>query len=216
MESKVKLITTASDTNHPGFLMLKKSLDKFGWDYEVLNTTYTAFGTKMVNAYQYAKQTDCTHLFIVDGYDVVVLGTMEEVLSKIPDKECILFNSEKAAWPYEQWGMLYPSVFSEWKYLNGGACFVEVNRFIKLFEASGITHESNDQVNLARLYITEREKHNMKLDNGCKCFQSYAFISEDDYDYQDGRLLNYKTATTPVIIHGNGKTNMDKVYDLLR
>ncbi len=215
MENKIQLITTVSDLTHPGWLMLKKSLEKFKWDFAVLNSQYTAFGTKMVNAYQFAKQTDCTHLFIVDGYDVIVLATMAEALSKISDHDCCIWNAEKMAWPYEQWGMLYPKVFSEWKYLNGGACFVEVSKFIKLFEASGITHESNDQVNLAKLYLTEREKHNMKLDTGCKCFQSYAFISEDDYEYENGRLLNYKTATTPVIIHGNGQTNMDKVYELI-
>lgn len=214
---KVELITTISDDNNPGWKNLQRSLEHFEWDHSVMKTDYHGFGTKMVNAYNFAKKTDCTHLFIVDAYDVVVLGTMEEALSKIPDKDTILFNAEKMAWPYEQWGMLYPRVFSEWKYLNGGACFVEVERFIRMFEENPIAPTDNDQVNLAKVYLTGgQQKYNMKLDTGCKCFQSYAFITEDDYGYEDGRLLNYKTVTKPVIVHSNGGGGLGKVLDLVK
>lgn len=211
---KVKLITTISDQSHPGWKTLERSLIKFGWDYDVMQSDYHGFGTKMVNAYNYAKTTDCTHLFIVDAYDVVVLGTMSEALEKLGNKDMV-WNAEKAAWPYEQWGMLYPEVDSEWKYLNGGACFVEVKKFIQMLDDYPIMPTDNDQVVLAATYIVDRNSYGMSLDTACKAFQSYAHIADDDYAYRDGRLWNIKNETCPVIIHGNGHTDMSKIIELI-
>ena len=211
---RCKLITTVSDPNHPGFKQLLKSLEKFKWDAEIIMSDYHGYGTKMVNAYNCAKETDCTHLFIVDAHDVVVLGTMEEALSKMPTGN-IVFNAEKCAWPYSEWALLYPEVVSEWKYLNGGVAFVSVPDFIEMFEQFPILPTDNDQVILAKAFLTAREAYGMTLDNNCQAFQSYAFISEDDYSYENGRIQNLKTKTEPVFIHGNGKTDMTKVYELL-
>ncbi len=211
---KIKLITTASNPEHPGFLMLKKSLDKFGWDWEVCGTEYNAFGSKMVNAYHYAKQTDCTHLFIVDAYDVVALGTMKEALSKIHDKEVILFNGERNAWPYEQWAMLYPKAKSSFKYLNGGMAFVSVPLFIKMFEENPITHHDNDQVNLSATFLT-KNRYNMQLDNACDVFQTLCSTNWGEFTFYDGRILNKETETMPVLFHANGRHPMDEIWKLI-
>lgn len=212
---KVKLIATATDLKHPGYQQLKRSLDMFGWSYEILSGKYKAYGSKMVNAYNYAKTTDCTHLFIVDGYDIVVLGTMQEALSKIGDTDCILFNSEKGCWPYPEWAAKYPLIPSDWKYLNGGACFVKTDLFIKLFEDNPIDHTDNDQVNLAEIYLNKRNQYNMRLDTECEVFQSIAFEHPEDFGYASRRLNNNKTGSMPIIIHGNGKTDMNRIYGLL-
>lgn len=217
---KVKLISHCTDFNHPGYLQFKRSLDFFGWDYEFLNEKYVMYGSKMISAYNYAKKTDCTHLFICDAYDIFVLGTMQEAADRLINKlglDCIVFNAEKACWPYSDWAKEYPEVYGHWKYLNGGAAFVEVKKFIQLFEENPIQHHDNDQVNLARIYLDKRERYNMKLDTHCNVFQSIAFEHEDDFSYKEaiGYLVNKKTGTLPCIIHGNGKTNMDRVYQLL-
>ncbi len=211
---KVKLITTATDKYNKGFKQLQRSLDHFGWDYDVISSNYQAYGSKMVNAYRYAKQTDCTHLFIVDAYDVFVLGTMHEALSKIKDHEAILFNAEKAAWPYADWAERYPETTSDWKYLNGGACFVPVPLFIEMFESSPIKDIDNDQVNLAEFFLSK--KFTFNLDNKCEVFQSIAFESPTDLYYHEDRLENLKTHTKPVIIHGNGGTDMGLIYSLVK
>lgn|GEM_PF-3125713 len=212
---KVNVIGTATNLNHEGFKQFKDSLDRFDWNYDILTDTYKAYGSKMVNAYNYAKQTDCTHLFILDTYDIIVLGTMQQAIDRIDDIDSIIFNAEKGCWPYSDWAEKYPKVKSDWKYLNGGACFVNVDLFIKMFEDYPIKHSDNDQVNLAEIYLKHRDKYNMKLDTNCDLFQSVAFESEDDFEYRHGILINKKTGTQPLIIHGNGKTNMDKVYGLL-
>jgi hypothetical protein len=212
---KVKLITTATNVNHPGFLQLKRSLDHFGWDYDVIGGNYVRYGSKMVNAYNYAKQTDCSHLFIVDAYDVFMLGTMQDALSKIKDDNCILFNAEKGCWPFSDWADRYPETSSDWKYLNGGAAFVSVPLFIEMFESAPILDTDNDQVNLAELFLSK--KFNFKLDNRSEVFQSIAFEAIEDFYYgENGELKNLKTGTKPVIIHGNGGTDMSLIYSLLK
>jgi hypothetical protein len=212
---KCKLITTVSDTEHPGFKMLVKSLEKFGWDWGVCGTEYCAFGSKMVNAYNYAKQTDCTHLFIVDAYDVVALSTMDEALRKIQDKNIVLFNSEINCWPFEQWAMLYPESETPYRYLNGGMAFVEVSRFIRMFEANPITHYDNDQVLLAKSYLTEREYFDMRLDTNCVVFQTLCGTSWDMFQFGNGRIKNILTDTYPCFAHGNGRAPLDKIYELI-
>lgn len=212
---KVKLITTVSNPNHTGFLMLKKSLEKFGWDWEICGTEYYAFGSKMVNAYNYAKTTDCTHLFIVDAYDVVVLSTMDEALCLLP-KDAIVFNSEKNAWPYEQWAMLYPYCDGPWKYLNGGVAFVEVKRFIDMFEENPILHTDNDQVILAKTFLTAGDRHNMFLDNTCMAFQTLCGLEASDLSFINNRVKNNIFGTEPIFVHGNGLHPMDDFYELLK
>lgn len=212
---KVKLIATATNLNDEGFLEFKKSLDYFQWDYDIITDRYVAYGSKMINAYNYAKKTDCTHLFIVDAYDIFMLGGMDDALEVIPDKDIVLFNAEKACWPHSELASQYPEVTSPWKYVNGGACFVEKERFIKLIDENPIKHTDNDQEKLTDVYLKSREKYNMQLDTDCELFQSIAHRHDDDFEFLDFILINKKTGSLPIIIHGNGKTNMEDIYNLL-
>lgn len=213
---KVGVISTATNQNHPGFEKFRHSLEHNGWPYNIIGNNYMAYGSKMVNAYEFAKQNDYTHLFILDAYDVVVTAPMKEVLDKIGDLETVMFNAEKACWPYPKWKERYPEVESEWKYLNGGAAFVSVPIFIKMFEDNPIKHSDNDQVNLAEIYLTKRDKYNMKLDNNCEIFQSIAFANSDEFLLDGEGLYNPKTGTHPKVFHGNGGTDMEGIYKALR
>lgn len=212
---KVSLVTTATNPTVKGFKEFKRSLDKFKWDYHIIDDNYVAYGSKMKNAYEFAKKNDFTHLFILDAYDVLVLGTMEDCLDRIKDKDTILFNAEKACWPHGEWAKEYPEVESDWKYLNGGACFVKVDRFIKLFEENPIKDTDNDQEVLGRIYLDKRNDYKMALDTNCELFQSIAFEHEKDFLYGHDVFYNFKTDTFPLIIHGNGKTEMSHLYKLV-
>jgi hypothetical protein len=223
-----KVITTVTNPQHPGFLQFRRSMDHFGWDYEIIHGNYQAYGSKMVNAYEYAKRGSEDYLFILDAYDIFMLGTPEEAFERVKytsgrKVSDILFNAEKGCWPYDQWSILYPEVKGPWKYLNGGAAFVYRKAFINMFEMNPIKHEDNDQVILGKTYITKPsyligyyEQYIMDLDNDCNLFQSIAFEAPEDFNYSQGILHNNVTGADPIIIHGNGKTDMKKIYELLR
>jgi hypothetical protein len=58
-------------------------------------------------------------------------------------------------------------------------------------------------------------KEDIRIDFDCSILQSIAFDRGDDFDYQSGRIINLKTKTLPCIIHGNGRTDMSKIYNLI-
>lgn len=210
----IKAIATATNLKDEGFINFERSLKKFNWDYDIISSNYVAYGSKMKNAYNYALNTKASHLFILDAYDVIVLDTMENAIDKLPNN-CVMFNAEKGCWPWSDWAKEYPYVPHAWKYLNGGAAFVNVEKFIQLFEDNPIKDKDNDQEVLGRVYLDKRDQYNILLDTGCTVFQSIAFRSDGDFSYIDNRLYNNKTNTCPIIIHGNGRTSMNKIVSLL-
>lgn len=215
---KVKLIAFSNNLHHPGLKQLERSLQHFDWDYEIITGVYEAYGSKQIAYYNYAKTTPCTHLFAIDAHDTFVLGTMDEAIKRIVtnyNEYGIIFNAERACWPYEQWSMLYPELQSPWKYLNGGCQFFSVDAYCRMFEAHPIKHEDNDQVELAKLYLTKAHLYSLQLDNKCGVFQSISHCNEGDFCIENGRIKNNHTNTQPVIFHGNGQTNMQKIYELL-
>lgn len=213
---QIKFLTMANNLSHPGLKELERSLIHHGWDYEIIDAEYQRFGSKQIAFYNYLKvHPEVEYAIIADAFDVFVLGNPQEVIRKLHNKDIILFNAEKACWPYGEWAERYPETTSRWKYLNGGAAFVHSKTFIKMFEENPITHMDNDQVNLADIFLRKTSTYNFELDTRCEIFQSIAFVAEDDFKLYDGRLFNIQQSTMPVIIHGNGKTPMNQIYKLI-
>lgn len=218
---KAKFLTMSNDRHNPGLKMLEKGLKKFEWDYEVISAKYVRFGSKQIAFTDYIKKDkNYTHFFICDAHDVIVLQYMPAVMNKIEKywgrtAPVILFNAEKGCWPFEEWAVEYPKVKGHWKYLNGGAAFVEKERFLKMMHDFPIQHTDNDQVNLARTFLDHRDKYNFELDTSCQIFQSVAFEDEGDFWTGHGQLENLIHGSNPGIIHGNGKTDMTRFHALL-
>lgn len=212
----IRFLTMADNLNHGGLRQLARSLHHFGWDFKVIHAEYQRFGSKQVAFYNYLKNnSEVTHAIIADAYDVFVLGTPEEFKRKLFNADGVVFNAERACWPYAEWAERYPVVPGPWKYLNGGVAFINANTYIKMFEENPITHMDNDQVNLADIYLRKASQYNFDLDTGCEIFQSIAFEDPTDFTYIDGRLVNNYHNTLPLVIHGNGKTSMEHIYKLI-
>ena len=211
---KVKAIITANDLNNEGFVQLKRSLDHYGWDYHVITENYIGLGSKWINAYNYAKQSDCTHFFMLDAYDTFVLGTMEDAIFRIPNIDGMFFNAEKNCFPDSEKAYLYAQNNSEWKYVNSGCGFIPKSLLIQLFEQNTINHTDNDQRNLTDIFL--KNKYQFELDYNCELFQTLFLEKEGDFGLLLDTFTNRKTASFPIIIHGNGKSNMDRVYNLLK
>jgi hypothetical protein len=72
----------------------------------------------------------------------------------------------------------------------------------------------DDQLWLTNEFL--KKKEDKVLDYNCDIFQSYSFIAEDDFAYENKRLQNLKTKSEPVFIHSNGRTENGKVIELIR
>jgi hypothetical protein len=210
----MKIITVASHLEEQGLDNLVMSAQKFGWDIEVIHTPWRGFGTKLIETYNYFKQNpDVKELIFVDAYDVLILSTPKEVEEKIQDRSKMLVSTEKACWPQSDLASKYPETRNEWKYVNSGTYFAPREVFMQLFESNPPQYESDDQLWLSLMFLGNRGKIN--LDYNCEVFQCYSFIAKDDFSYDNNRVHNLKTGSKPIFLHGNGKTNMDKVIELL-
>lgn len=203
---KTIFITTTSDINK--CFQLKRSLDYYGWESVFILHDWRGFGDKILKTYEYLKaRPEITHFFYSDAWDTFCLGTIESALSKIPDKDIILFSAERACYPHTDKAAKYPDNKSPWKYINGGGWFASSKLFCEMVERYPLTYEDVDQV-----YFTDRFLDGYgQLDYNCQVFQTIGFCPDSDFNV--GK--NTVTGTTPVFWHGNGHTPMDTIYSLL-
>jgi len=207
----VKLLSVTNDLKQSE--QLRRSLHHFGWDYEFLTpNNYEGWGTKPAECYRYLKaHPEITSFFLIDSFDCFVLGTMEEALSKIGRDKNFL-SAEINCWPHPEKSVLYPPSPTVFKHCCGGAYYMDSQTFISWWEEKSIPGDDNDQVWLTDMVI----KYKPQLDYYCDVFQNLCGVLEPDFLVEGDRLTNKITGSSPIIFHGNGKTDMNYVYNLLR
>lgn len=212
-----KLITVFSHPEVDGLHKLIQSATKFGWSDNLVPiqvNPWQGFGTKLKTVYAYLLANhDVDYLFFCDAYDVVLLGTMEEALSKL-DLNKITVSAERGCWPDGDLEKYYPTRFEHrYNYLNSGLYFAPREKFLKLFEYNMPEYATDDQLWFTRLFLFE--DLDIVLDNNCEVFQSYSFVEEGDYEYSEDGVFNAKTGTWPILFHGNGRSDLTKIYELI-
>lgn len=226
---RIKLITLSTELNHPGWLKFKASLDHFGYDYHLIHQDAPSgshiFGTQMPLVYQYLKEqlqgTSYSHVIYCDAWDTIALGPPVEVDRKLKiyfNREIeFLGSAEKACFPHPELAVEYPTCETDWKYVNGGGWLSSIAHFIRMYEANS-SKGINDQLWLAQRFIaSHRAFEPVYLDYACEIFQTIGFEGPEDFGYADGkpgRLVNFKTQSLPIFMHGNGRTDMSKVWKL--
>jgi len=221
---KVKLLTCVSDINHPGLAKFRHSLDKFKWDYHIIHDPNIGWDWGgWDNFYNWAKAEaekpdGYTHVILSDGFDVVALGDMQEVIEKYK-KICggekgFLVSTEKAAFPvfdlhYRRED--YPTP-TRWPYINCGGLMTDLESLFKIYHESDRSIVS--QLWFHKRYLYQNQDETLKLDVNCEIFQTLAFKDDTDFTTENERLINNHTQTQPVLAHGNGKVDMQFVYDI--
>lgn len=216
---KIKFLTTASDPSR--CFQLERSLKRFDYDYHIEMHHWTGFGSKLLAARRALDELlkqGYTHFIYGDSYDSFVLGPMSEIYGKVQDWGSIIHSVEKANYPHPN--KVYPDVgiSHSWRYVNGGGFFAPIEKYIRAFDACPCPADLNDQVYQVDMYLQGLST----LERDCSIFQCYSFIDEGtpggndgDFAYANGRLFNMVTRTAPVLIHGNGKTDMSRIYNLI-
>lgn len=211
MSIKVITVTTSVEETQP----LIQSLEKNGWDWTAIHTTWQGFGTKLIETYRYLKATPEIESFIFcDAFDVLVLGGEDEFKEKLSDKFPgigIVCSAEKGCWPNSSLSKLYPPTNSNFKYLNSGCYYAKSKVFIDMIERCMPDYESDDQ-----LYMTERllfDGEDIVLDTHQILFNSHSFIDENEYGYINGRIQIMGNQS--VFLHKNGRTVDEKLNQML-
>lgn len=181
-----------------------KGFRRFPGNGEVIRTLYNTY-----------RELD-EHVLYMDGGDSFITYSIEETFLMI---DMVVYSTEKASYPDEWMGRLYPHKKTPWCYLNGGGYFGHsrnVCEFMERYGLSTLSGDVNGQREQKIAYLcAEREGFNIVLDQNCVLFQSIAFADPDDFSINEhGVIMNNVTLTHPTIFHGNGRTPMDWIYNL--
>lgn len=207
----MKIIVSLDNPNHPGWLKLEESLKRHGWEYVTIVKEWKGFGTKIIGLYEHLVNAYDDDFIYLDAYDNYCIAPPDEFNYKHRGGSGLIISSEKGCYPDSNNRGKFPTVPHEWKYLNSGQIYGRREDFMKLFEQNPVRFEDDDQRWYTDRFLERRSS--ISLDY-CNIFQSVAFEVEGDFTLTYNRLYNNKTHTFPMFIHGNGKTDMTKFYQL--
>lgn len=97
-----------------------------------------------------------------DSYDVVFAASPQEIIKKFREMRSeIVFSTEKTCWPDESLIEQYPTVETEYKFLNSGGFIGYANKILEIIDTE-ISIESDDQLFYTNVYLENLEKIHIK------------------------------------------------------
>lgn len=213
------IVTYATDINHINIKYLKQKIP-----IHILtdSTKWTkTFYAKHFAVNKFIQNFDMNELILCcDAYDVMPMNNcsinkLEDSINLYFDLNKITFNAETNCYPDKNLIKKYPHHDSKWKFLNAGIYVGTVKNILKLYEKTldSIKH-TMDQLIFTIEFL--ESKNTIDLDYECKVFQTLFNIDRrnmniDDFIIKDKILVNKYFNTTPLLFHGNGRTNMSKL-----
>lgn len=148
-----------------------------------------------------------------DGADTVFFRSFT------PPSDRIIYSAEKACYPIESLADQYPDKQPPWCYLNAGNWCAPIDLMIEFMEKYGLTKYSGDvngQKEVTEAYLqAKKDGFPIFLDQKCEYFQTIAFEHEGDFSYDGFQIVNNIYHTRPRVAHGNGRTDMKHIYELI-
>jgi hypothetical protein len=224
------IVLTAIYHEFWGTEQFRKSVERVGLDvYNVFpeNTPYRGNGF----IYQYFYKA---FLDLKDKYKTVIYSDgADTVFQKafVPPTDRIIYSVEKAIWPpaerFPHLKVLYDNYYNKhwrrndwpWKYLNGGNWCGPIHLLIEWYERYGLkdlTGDINGQREQAEAFMkADADGFPIKFDHNCEYFQTTGFENQGDFSLaEDGKsIINNLTGTIPCVLHGNGRTPMNAIYN---
>ena len=220
------VIAVASDEKHPGYKNYVHQLRKYGIHYKTLGLNKSWKGGDMekgmgggykINLLKEELSTwdintlHSTILLFTDSYDVLINSTENSILNgyyeamtKYKKHNCILFSAEKVCWPDTSIACKYPKNDSPYLYLNSGGFIGTTNNVYSLIRDATISNTDDDQLFFTNIYLNDKFKERITLDNNCYLFQTLNDSLMDLAFHGKYIIKNNIFNTYPLVIHGNG------------
>ena len=189
-------ISVCDDPNRASKLV--QSLQRNGWKYEIIKASWRGFGTKLVSLKEFLEKNEVDRFVFVDGYDVLCLGTPDEVVED-------LVGVEINCWPDADRWQQFPQPATHYKYPNSGCYSMTKELYLKMFHENPPLNSDDDQRWMTDMVL----KHGLKLDYNRVLVQNTCGISANCGTMIDGRFVT-DIGTKPVFIHANGKGDLTR------
>jgi hypothetical protein len=206
----MKVVIISNDRTHPGQIMLKRSLWRHGWDFVEICEPYRGFGYKINELAKYLRESGQEYFIMQDAFDTYCLLPPNDFPWQYVNIDGVVVSGEKQCWP-DAGRAHHFTASSPWRYPNSGQVYGRASRFIDLVARYPVADADDDQ----RWYTDRAIAGEVLVDEECNLFQSIAFETPGDFDYfpaERFRLRNKLTGTFPLFAHGNGRTDMNKIY----
>jgi hypothetical protein len=199
------------------------------WKKEGYKDTVGCIMKMLYDGLLFLKANGYTHVIYSDAADTFFLKKFD-----VPD--FLLISVEKACFPDPSLAEKYPqNMPTPWRYVNAGNWCGPIDLAIEFFERYKLNTHQGQHVNGQREWhqaFLQSQKDNLKvyLDWNCMYMQSVAFEDAGDFSIHIDRKMdewpivlndipkirNNKTETFPAVFHGNGRTDIKWIYDLLK
>ena len=199
-ETRIKYLKESADLNNVEIHYIIKStwngyVDKIFGIMEVIN-----------------KLPDTDIVCFIDGYDVIVNNSTENILEKFYSYNCkLLIGAELNCYP-EIYKNKFPKNDIKLKYVNSGGYIGYVSSIKDVFyckptnEIIQICQNGGDQSYFIEYYLNNLNNQYIKLDNKSLIFQNMHWIDWNELCFIDGKVYNTILNSYPCFIHFNGGT----------
>lgn len=212
----IHIVGLATDPHHRNAKILQ---EKIGLSLLPFNMPFDwggYCGTYVLSEY-IQKLSDNDIVLITDVYDVLPLNGCNPFLleKKIKEKfnlDKLIFGAETNCYPDGHLSSSYPQHNSPWKFLNGGGYFgtVKVLKYV-IPKVLPLIKGSINQRIFTQFFLQNPEY--ITLDYTCEIFQTLFNVSLDNFIFLNNSIIvNKNFNTTPLLFHGNGKTNIEIFY----
>jgi hypothetical protein len=122
----------------------------------------------------------------------------------------VCFSAEANCWPDQHLASQYPPCETRYRCLNAGVWWGNAGDYATFVERHGsLANVDDDQRAYTRAYLASDD---IELDHRQSlCHNRYA--AEDDCEIKDGIYWVKSTGTAPLVVHGNGGSNIAEVWE---
>lgn len=169
---------------------------------------WQGFGNKILWLQEQLVQqniSDSHVVLFVDAYDVINLGSADEIIAKFTKFNCeILISGEKGCHPDPQLAEEFEGNAPPFRYPNSGGYIGYSSAVLKMLRSAPILPHEDDQRFVTR-YVIQNPKRCL-VDTTCEIFLPLFDMRATDLVFTDdkSRVSLREKNTMPCILHGNG------------
>ena len=208
------IITFATDPSRLNYLKDTAEINKVHIHY-LMKSTWNGYIDKITYTKEFLDTVDDNDIVcFIDAYDVLSLGSYNEIVDKFKSYDCdLLLGAELNSYP-EHYKNLYPSIqpyTTNFLYINSGGYIGYKHAIYKLFHWKDNTtieqmcKNGGDQAYFIE-YFLQNPSNRIKLDTWQKVFQNMHWVSWNEFYIHRGRCVNVILNEKPCFIHFNGGT----------